>query len=118
MLKEGFEPIRGYRLLNFLGRGQFGEVWRSTSPGGTHVALKFLNVREQQGRTEFRAIQKVKGIRYPHLALTYALWLLDDNLQVIEDAAFDRNQTLMKESMGGTLILQAPEESESREASM
>ena len=118
MLKEGFEPIPGYRLLNFLGRGQFGEVWRSTSPGGTHVALKFLNVREQQGRTEFRAIQKVKGIRYPHLALTYALWLLDDNLQVIEDAAFDRNQTLMKESMGGTLILQAPEESESREASM
>ena len=78
MLKEGFEPIPGYRLLNFLGRGQFGEVWRSTSPGGTHVALKFLNVREQQGRTEFRAIQKVKGIRYPHLALTYALWLLDD----------------------------------------
>ena len=118
MLTEGFEPIRGYRLLNFLGRGQFGEVWRSTSPGGTHVALKFLNVREKQGRNEFRAIQRVKGIRYPHLALTYALWLLDENMQVIEDAAFDSNQTLTKESLGGTLILQPAMESESQPAFM
>ncbi len=118
MLTEGFEPIRGYRLLNFLGRGQFGEVWRSTSPGGTHVALKFLNVREKQGRNEFRAIQKVKGIRYPHLAPIYALWLLDENMQVIEDATFDSNQTLTKESVGGTLILQPAMESESHMASM
>ncbi len=118
MLTEGFEPIHGYRLLNFLGRGQFGEVWRSTSPGGTHVALKFLNVREKQGRNEFRAIQKVKGIRYPHLAPTYALWLLDENMQVIEDAAFDSNQTLTKEILGGTLILQPAMELESQRASI
>ena len=106
MLTEGFEPIPGYRLQNFLGRGQFGEVWRSSSPGGTHVALKFLNLRERQGRKEFRAIQKVKGIRYPHLVLTYALWLLDENMQVIGDAAFDSDQPLLIDTLGATLMRQ------------
>ena len=103
MLKEGFEPIPGYRLLNFLGRGQFGEVWRATSPGGTYIALKFLNVQERQGRKEFRAIQKVKGIRYPHLVQTYALWLLDENMHVIDDAAFDSSQPILVDSVRATV---------------
>lgn len=106
MLKEGFEPIPGYRLLNFLGRGQFGEVWRATSPGGTYIALKFLNVQERQGRKEFRAIQKVKGIRYPHLVQTYALWLLDENMHVIDDAAFDSSQPILVDSVRATMIRQ------------
>lgn len=118
MLKEGFEPIPGYRLLNFLGRGQFGEVWRATSPGGTYIALKFLNVRERQGRKEFRAIQKVKGIRYPHLVQTYALWLLDENLQVIDDAAFDSSQSIMVDSMRATMIRQPLEQADSHKPSM
>lgn len=103
MLNVGFEPIPGYRLEKFLGRGQFGEVWRATSPGGTHVALKFLNVRERQGRKEFQAIQKVKGIRHPHLVLTYALWLLDESMRVIDDAAFDNNHSLLNDTFGATL---------------
>ncbi len=106
MLKEGFEPIPGYRLLNFLGRGQFGEVWRATSPGGTYIALKFLNVQERQGRKEFRAIQKVKGIRYPHLVQTYALWLLDEKMHVIDDAAFDSSQPILVDSVRATMIRQ------------
>ncbi len=104
MLKEGIEPIPGYRLRQFLGRGQFGEVWRASSPGGTQVALKFLNVRERQGRKEFRAVQKVKGIRHPHLVQTYALWLLDEQLQVIDDAAFDFDSSMLMDSVRGTML--------------
>ncbi len=118
MLTEGFEPIPGYRLENFLGRGQFGEVWRSSSPGGTHVALKFLNVRERQGRKEFRAIQKVKGIRHPHLVLTYALWLLDESMQVIDDAAFDSNQPLLNDTFGATMLRQPVQPTESQKPFM
>lgn len=118
MLTEGFEPIPGYRLENFLGRGQFGEVWRASSPGGTHVALKFLNVRERQGRKEFRAIQKVKGIRHPHLVLTYALWLLDESMQVIDDAAFDSNQPLLNDTLGATMHRQPVQQTESQKPYM
>ncbi len=118
MLKQGFEPIPGYRLEQFLGRGQFGEVWRASSPGGTQVALKFLNVRERQGRKEFRAIQKVKGIRHPHLVQTYALWLLDENNQVIDDAAFESDQSIMMETVRGTMVYQPSVEVSQKKPSM
>ncbi|MHB8974244.1 MAG: WD40 repeat domain-containing serine/threonine protein kinase [Pirellulaceae bacterium] len=87
MLEKGDEPVPGYRLEAYLGRGQFGEVWRATSPGGAQVALKFLNLDERQGLKEFRAIQRFKTIRYPHLATVTALWLLDEAGKVLDEAA-------------------------------
>lgn len=87
MLEKGDEPVPGYRLEAFLGRGQFGEVWRATSPGGAQVALKFLNLDERQGLKELRAIQRFKTIRYPHLATVTALWLLDDDGNVVDSSS-------------------------------
>lgn len=90
MLQKGDEPIPGYRLEQFLGRGQFGEVWRASSPGRASVALKFLNLSERQGLKEFRAIQRIKSIRtHPHLAPITALWLLDEDGRVLSDDVVD-----------------------------
>ncbi|MEE3370477.1 MAG: WD40 repeat domain-containing serine/threonine-protein kinase [Planctomycetota bacterium] len=85
MLKVGDQPIPGYRIDSLLGRGQFGEVWRATSPGGAQVALKFLDLRDQQGLKELRAVQQIKTIRHPHLASVIALWLRNSVGQVLDD---------------------------------
>src|SRR6516162_7701085 len=36
------EPLPGYRLIERLGGGGFGEVWKCEAPGGLHKAVKFV----------------------------------------------------------------------------
>ncbi len=85
MLRPGDEPIPGYRLETFLGRGQFGEVWKSTAPGGGSAALKFLDLGGKEGWKEFRGIQRVKEIRHAHLMPITALWLLDEAGNILDE---------------------------------
>ncbi len=89
MFRKGEELIPGYRLEAFLGRGQFGEVWRTTSPGRTSAALKLIDISGKQGLKEFRAVQRVKEIRHAHLMPITALWLLDAQGKPMEDRILD-----------------------------
>jgi len=104
MLQAGIEVIPGFILEEFLGRGEFGQVWRAASPGGTKLALKFLDLHEEQGQKEFRAMQRIKGVRHPNLVPTYAMWLLDDEMRPIEDAEFSQaSGTANADAFCGTL---------------
>ena len=53
---KGEEPVPGYKLIQPLGRGGFGEVWKATGPGGIPVALKIIGLTGKQGSKELRAI--------------------------------------------------------------
>ncbi|HJZ55030.1 MAG TPA: hypothetical protein VKE74_08725, partial [Gemmataceae bacterium] len=66
------EPLPGYRLLEPIGTGGFGEVWKCVAPGGILKAMKFVygnlnsldgdDVRAQQ---EKKALERVKEVRHP-----------------------------------------------------
>lgn len=74
--RTGDEPVAGYRLESFLGRGGFGEVWRAMGPGGVATALKILpDLDRKHGGKELRALQLLRDIRHPNLCPITAFWL-------------------------------------------
>ena len=86
-LRTGYQFTPGYRLQSFLGRGQFGEVWKAAGPGGVGLALKFISLADEAGlgQKEYAAIQRVKQIQHANLMLIAGIWRLDHHGEVIED---------------------------------
>jgi len=88
--RSGDEPIPSYRLIRFLGKGNFGEVWMATAPGNKKVALKIIDVRGREGLVETKAIERIKDINHPHLLSIFAYWFVNSDGQVIEDFSISK----------------------------
>ncbi len=94
MLKRGFQFAPGYRLEQFLGRGQFGQVWRASAPGGTAAAVKFIDLNGSEGHKEYAGIKRVKLIRHANLMPITAIWLLNAEGQVLDDFPDEAVETM------------------------
>ncbi|HJS07974.1 MAG TPA: protein kinase, partial [Pirellulales bacterium] len=88
MYQAGLEAVPSFKLVKRLGRGNFGEVWLATAPGGTRVALKILRL-DSKGEREFYSLRLVKQIRHPNLMPIIAFWLKDEDGNIIADTEQD-----------------------------
>src|SRR5438034_11820186 len=97
LLTSQSEPIPGYRLLERLGRGGYGEVWKCEAPGGIQKAIKFVSDNAdglsgdgQAAEQEYRSLNRVKTIRHPFLLSIERFEVIEGQLIIVMELA-DRN---------------------------
>jgi hypothetical protein len=101
------EPLPGYRLLEHIGSGGFGEVWRAEAPGGLTKAIKFVfgQLHERRASNELRALDRVRGVRHPFLLSLERIETIDGRLVVVTELADgslkDRFEACRKEGLSG-----------------
>jgi serine/threonine protein kinase len=91
------EPIPGYKLIERIGGGGFGEVWKAEAPGGLHKAMKFVYGDLQtagddgaRAEQELKAMSRVKTVRHPYILSLERFDIIDGQLIIVMELA-DRN---------------------------
>jgi serine/threonine-protein kinase len=104
-LQPGQRPLPEYELVQLLGRGGFGEVWKAKGPGGFAVALKFIRLDATVGAVEQRAMQLVEEVRHIKLLGQFGSWQRDNFLiiamELAEGTLQDRLQEAVQQGLPG-----------------
>src|SRR5205085_1968042 len=80
----------GYQLLEQIGVGGFGEVWRAEAPGGIQVAVKVIfrpGDNQEAVERELEALELMKGLRHQCLLQIQAYWPLRDRILIVMELA-------------------------------
>src|SRR5437868_10515749 len=106
------EPIPGYRLMERLGGGGFGEVWKCVAPGGLLKAIKFVygelssaNEDDHRAEQELKALSRVKTVRHPYILSLERYEVIDGQLMIVMELAdrslWDRFKECRAQGMPG-----------------
>jgi hypothetical protein len=83
------EPLPGYRLIERLGAGGYGEVWRVEAPGGLDKAIKlvFGQQHEKRASREMRALELIRQLRHPFLLSLERIEVVNGRLLIVTELA-------------------------------
>jgi len=112
-IESSAEPVAGYRLIERLGSGGFGEVWKAEAPGGIFKAIKIIHgdLRDRDtdsfrfAEQELKALKRVKQVRHPYLLAIDRYDIVDGRLFITMELAdcnlWDRFRVCRREGLPG-----------------
>ena len=94
-VEPNIEAIPGYRLLERIGGGGFGEVWKAEAPGGLMKAIKIIHgdLRSidkngsRHAEQELRALKRLQAIRHPYLLSLERYDIIEGKLLIVTELA-------------------------------
>ncbi len=94
-IEANAEPIPGYRLIERLGGGGFGEVWKAEAPGGLLKAIKFVfgdleaadDADGARATQELKALSRVKTVHHPYILSLERYDIIDGQLIIVMELA-------------------------------
>src|SRR2546421_547122 len=89
LCQPGAEPIAGYQLIQRLGSGGYGEVWKATAPGGLTKAIKIVygHMQEARAEQELKALGRIKEVRHPFILSLERFEIIDNQLVIVMELA-------------------------------
>jgi serine/threonine protein kinase len=105
------EPIPGYRLIEPLGSGGFGEAWKCEAPGGLYKAIKFvfgnlnsLDVDGARAEQELNALNRVKEVRHPFVLSMDRIEVVGGELVIVMELADKSLHDAYEEALSAGLV--------------
>jgi serine/threonine protein kinase len=79
----------GYKLLDRLGSGAFGEVWRAEAPGGVPAAVKiiFRTLDDEEAQRELTSLNLIRNLGHVFLLRLQSFWTVDNRLVMAMELA-------------------------------
>jgi serine/threonine protein kinase len=98
-LSQSVPGGEGYQLLERIGRGAYGDVYRALAPGGVVVAVKriFRSVDDESSQRELKAMEKIRELRHPFLLQTHSFRAFEDRLLIAMELADGSLEDRLKE---------------------